>query len=73
MFESMIMESSDRDFLIALNSLKEFKQDNPSKYKQITENPFIERLITLLEDEEAYRNQTVEESFKNFKKSLKKA
>jgi len=73
MFESMIMESSDRDLQIAFNNLSEFKQNNPSEYKQIAENPFIERLIGLLEDEQAYRNQTVEESLKNFKKSLKKA
>lgn len=73
MFESMIMESADRDLQIAFNNLSEFKQDNPSEYKQIAENPFIERLIGLLEDEQAYRNQTVEESLKNFKKSLKKA
>lgn len=72
MFESMIMESSDRDLQIAFNSLGEFKQDNLSEYKQIAENPFIERLIALVEEEQAYRNQTVEESLKNFKKSLKK-
>ena len=61
MFESTIMNASDKDLNLMYSELKELKEKSFTTFRSLIKTPFIKQTFEMIEDEWGYRNQGFEE------------